>query len=101
MLTWGGEGRWEGERSFVGLRSLRLVREEREKSSRSFPLPPELLGLRYGSFKGSSVMQLSIRQSPLKRLSIVLRFAFCQNDSSLDEGSIIEQIVHFPGQLHP
>lgn len=46
-------------------------------------------------------MQLSIRQSPLQRLSIVLRFAFCQNDSSLDEGSIIEQIVHFPGQLHP
>lgn len=46
-------------------------------------------------------MQLSIRQSLLQHLSIVPCSAFCQNDSHLDKRSIIEQIVHFPGQLHP
>lgn len=46
-------------------------------------------------------MQLSIRQSLLQHLSIVPPSTFCQNDSSLDQRSIIEQIVHFPGQLHP
>lgn len=65
------------------------------------PPPPELLGLRYGSLKRSSVMQLSVRQSPLQHLSIVPRSAFRQNNSRLDKRSIIEQIVHFPGQLHP
>lgn len=61
----------------------------------------KLMGLRYGSFKRSSVMQLNIRQFPLQRLSIVPCFAFCQNYSGLDEGSIIEEIIHFPGQLQP
>jgi len=46
-------------------------------------------------------MQLSLRQFPLQRLSIVPCSAFCQNDSGLDEGSIIEEIVHFPGRLQP
>lgn len=37
---WGGKG--GGEKEFEGLQSLRLVWEEREKSSRSFLLPPRV-----------------------------------------------------------
>lgn len=46
-------------------------------------------------------MQLYIRQFSLQRLSIVPCFAFCQNESGLDEGSIIEEIIHLPGRLQP